>query len=551
MPILTIKKDRFWQLIGKTLSDQELTSLLHDLGLDVEEVSQEYFRVEYNPNRPDYSSIIGIARAARGLLEVEVGLPRYRLSPPKTYVEVDVNIRDVRPYIVSAIVKKLKLDEEKLEEIINMQEDLHWILGRDRRKVSIGLHNLDVLEPPFKYLAVKGDEYSFVPLGGWRKMTLEEILLKHEKGLRYGHIVKDKNRYPLIIDSRGEVLSFPPIINSSLTELTPQTENLFIDITGTDLDLLHKALNILTTALNDLGGRVEQVKIIYPDRVLITPNYKVKKWRVETDYINSLLGLNLSTSKISKTLKKMRFSVKARGNKLTITPPPYRVDIMHIVDFVEDVAIGLGYDLLQPRQPKVQTYGSLHIITKIEEAVREIMIGLGYVETMNFTLTNERDEYEKMMVRPHPHVKLLNPVSSDYTILRTWILPSLMRSLYNNRGSPYPQKIFEVGEIVEPHPDVPEKAVRKMRLGCVSCHTDASYSEIKSVCEEILKNLSIGKWSLEPYDEPPFFEGRAARIIVDSTEIGYLGEIHPNVLENWEITLPVSGLEIFLHNIIS
>ncbi|MEN2974739.1 MAG: phenylalanine--tRNA ligase subunit beta [Candidatus Caldarchaeales archaeon] len=549
MPILTIKKERFWQLIGRSLSDVELVDLLHRLGLDVEEIGQEFLRVEYNPNRPDYSTSIGIARAAKGLLKVETGLPRYKLSPPKTYVEVDISVKDVRPYIVSAIVRGLKLDEEKLEELIMMQEDLHWILGRDRKKVSIGLHNLDVLSPPFRYIAVRGDEYSFIPLGGWKKMTLEEILSSHEKGLKYRHILKDKSRYPLILDSRGEVLSFPPIINSILTELSPKTENIFIDVTGTDLDYLNKALNILTTTLHDLGGRIERVKIIYSDRVLITPDYRVKKWKVKIDYINSLLGLDLPASKISMALKKMRHEVTVREGYLTIIHPPYRVDIMHAVDFIEDVAMGLGYDLLQPKQPRVLTYGELHILTELEKIVREIMIGLGYVETMNFTLTNERDEYEKMMVRPHPHVKLLNPVSSDYTILRTWILPSLMRVLSNNRGTQYPQKIFEVGDVVEPNPYVPEKAVRRIRLGCVSCHAESSYSEMKSICEEVLKNLSVESWDLEPYDDPPFFEGRAARIIVDSREIGYFGEIHPNVLENWRIILPTTGLELFLQDI--
>ncbi|MEM2558869.1 MAG: phenylalanine--tRNA ligase subunit beta, partial [Nitrososphaerota archaeon] len=257
MPILTVRKDRFWRLLERKLDDLELISLLHSLALDVEEITEEYFRVEYNPNRPDYSSPVGIARAARGLLEIELGAPRYRLHPPKTYVKVDPEVREVRPYIVGAIIRDIKLDQEIIEELVSMQEDLHWIIGRDRKKVAIGLHNLDVLKPPFRYTAVKGDEYSFIPLGEWRRMSLEEILLKHEKGIKYAHLVKGKPRYPLLLDSRGEVLSFPPIINSILTELNPDVKNIFIDITGTDLNALNSALNILTTTLHDMGGKIE------------------------------------------------------------------------------------------------------------------------------------------------------------------------------------------------------------------------------------------------------------------------------------------------------
>lgn len=549
MPILTIRKERFWRLIGRTLSDEELTSLLHGLGVDVEELTHDHFKIEYNPNRPDYSSSVGLARAAKGLMEIETGPPAYRLLPPSTHLTVDESVREVRPFIVAAIVRGLEMDYETLEELIGMQEDLHWIIGRDRRKVSIGLHNLDVLRPPFKYIAVKGDECRFRPLGGTREMTLDEILSSHEKGLKYGHILEGKPRYPIILDSLGQVLSFPPIINSSLTELTPRTRNIFIDVTGLDLDLLLKTLNILTTTMHEMGGRIERVKVVYPDGVVVTPDYRTRKWRISAEYVNSLLGTDLPISRIARLLKRMRHGVRIDGRSIVVQPPPYRVDIMHVVDFVEDVAMGMGYGLLEPRQPRVLTYGKLHGSTELENTVREIMLGLGYVETMNFTLSNEKDEYERMMVEPHPHVKLLNPVSADYTILRTWILPSLMKVLANNRGSPYPQKIFEVGDVIEPDPDAPERAVRKMRLGCVSCHANSSYSEMKSTCEEILRNLMVEEWRIEPFDDLPFIEGRAASILVGSETVGSMGEIHPAVLENWGITLPVSGLEIDLEKL--
>ncbi|MEM1742480.1 MAG: hypothetical protein QXK95_00740, partial [Nitrososphaerota archaeon] len=186
----------------------------------------------------------------------------------------------------------------------------------------------------------------------------------------------------------------------------------------------------------------------------------------------------------------------------------------------------------------------------LEESLREIMLGLGFTEVMNFMLTNERDEYEKMMVKPHQHVKLMNPASSEYTILRTWILPSLMKTLSNNKSSPYPQKIFEIGDVVLPDPSVPERAVRRMKLGCASCHSDASYSEIKSICEEVLENLNIDKWSIVEYDEPPFLEGRAAKIMLNDIQIGFMGEIHPQVLENWEIMMPTAALELAIHELI-
>ncbi|MCD6260549.1 MAG: phenylalanine--tRNA ligase subunit beta [Thaumarchaeota archaeon] len=549
MPILTVKKERFWRLLGKRLNDEELVSLLHDLALDVEEVSEEYFRVEYNPNRPDYSSPIGLARAAKGLLGLEVGAPRYELQPSKTYIDVDPRLKDVRPYVVSAIVRGIELDADQLEEVIAMQEDLHWILGRDRRKVAIGLHNLDAVKPPFHYIAARGDEVKFTPLGYWREMTLEEILERHEKGIQYAHIIKGKPYYPLIVDSRYEVLSFPPIINSTLTELSEETKNLFIEITGTDLDSMNKTLNILTTAFSDMGGRVERVEVRYDGERVETPNYDVRAWRIRPDYVNEVLGLNLKPNEIVKALKAMRHDVEVMDEVLVVHPPPYRADIMHPIDLVEDVAMGLRYSSLKPKQPETLTYGRLHVDTVLEEVVREVMIGMGYTEVMNFTLTNEEEEYGRMGVEPHPHVKILNPVSAEYTILRTWILPSLMKNLSYNRGSLYPQRIFEVGDVIYPAEDVPEKAVRRLRLGAVSSHKDSSYTEIKSVLEELLRNLMIEGYELEPYDLMPFIEGRAAEIFWRGRSLGFMGELHPEILTKWGLTMPTAALEIDLTTI--
>ncbi|MCX8187050.1 MAG: phenylalanine--tRNA ligase subunit beta [Nitrososphaeria archaeon] len=546
MPALTMRKQRFWKLLGRALEDEELLSLMHDLGLDVEEVTEEYIHVEYNPNRPDYSSPVGIARAAKGLLGIELGLPRYGLHFPKTFIDVDPRLKDVRPYVVSAIVRGLKMGSEELEELINMQEDLHWILGRDRKKVAIGLHDLGAVEPPFHYIAARGDEYEFIPLGNHAPMTLDEILERHEKGVKYAHILEGKPYYPLIVDSRNQVLSFPPIINSRLTELSENTRDIFIDITGTDLDALVKTLNIITTTLADMGGKIERIKVKYQGKTMTTPDFRVKRWRLRVKYVNEVLGLELSTRDVVKALRKMRYGIKIDGDKLLVIPPPYRVDIMHEIDVVEDVAMGIGYQFLEPKQPEVLTYGRIHEDTVLEDIVRDIMIGLGFTEVMNFTLTNLEDSYEKMHVEPHPHIKLKNPVSAEYSILRTWILPSLMKALSMNVKSLYPQRIFEVGDVIHPDESRPEKAVRRMMMAAVSCHSNSSYSEMKSIVEELLKNLMATGWSLEPYDAMPFIEGRAAEIRWRGRTAGFFGEIHPAVLTEWGITMPAAALELNL-----
>ncbi|MCD6536266.1 MAG: phenylalanine--tRNA ligase subunit beta, partial [Thaumarchaeota archaeon] len=493
-----------------------------------------------------YSSPVGIARDAKGLLEIELRPPKYRLLPARTYIDVDPRLKRVRPYVAAAIVKNLKIGPDEFEELIAMQEDLHWIMGRDRRKVAIGLHDFDAVKPPFHYVAAKGDEYRFTPLGGNYPMTLDEILEKHEKGIQYGHIVKGKPYYPLIIDSENRVLSFPPIINARLTEITEKTRNLFIDVTGTDLNAVLKTMNILTTTFADMGGKVERVKVKYGDKTITTPDYKAKKWSVKLDDVSAVLGMKLTVREAAKALRRMRYLVKVSGRRMTVEPPPYRVDLMHEIDLIEDVAIGLRYEKLEPKQPEVLTYGKLHSDTVLEELAREVMIGLGFTEVMNFTLTNPRDEYERMCVKPHPHITLRNPASSEYTMIRTWLVPSLMKTLSANVKSIYPQRIFEIGDVIHLSEEKPEKTIRKLKLAAASCHTDASYTEMKSIVEELLKNFTVNDWNLREYNSKPFLEGRAAEIVLENLSIGFFGEIHPEVLEEWDLTMPTAALEIDL-----
>ncbi|HID72317.1 TPA: phenylalanine--tRNA ligase subunit beta, partial [Candidatus Micrarchaeota archaeon] len=272
MPVITLTINRMRELLSdEKLTVEKLVDTLPWIGVDIEDVGRDYVKIEYNPNRPDFGSPVGVARAIAGLLGKEVGLPKYEASPPTQFVRVSEAVSRVRPYIVAAIVRGVRLSEEALAELIDLQEDLHEGIGRKRRKVSIGLHDLDKVEGPFSYDAVAPDEVKFVPLGWSVEATPSEILVRHEKGLEYGHLLEDVGLVPLVRDGRGRVMAMPPVINARLTEVTPATRNLFMDVTGTDLDLIARVLDILVTTLADMGGRIERVEVRYPDVTLETP----------------------------------------------------------------------------------------------------------------------------------------------------------------------------------------------------------------------------------------------------------------------------------------
>jgi len=550
MPVITLEQDRFCRLTGRRLEVDKMSKWLPWLGLDIEEVGSDYVKVEYNPNRMDFSSQAGIARAFCGLMEWRMGAPQYEAHPASIVLNVDPSVSEVRPYVLGGVIRGMEMDDDVVRELMEMQEDLHWGIGRDRRKASIGVHNLDVVEPPFIYEAVPPDAISFVPLAKEEKMTLKDILEKHEKGVVYRHLVDWAPLYPVIIDRRGDVLSFPPIINGELTRVSSSTENLFIDVTGPDLPSVDKSLNILTAALKDMGGTLETVRIEYPNKTLVTPDLSVQKRRLNVRYANRLLGLKLTKEEAARCLRKCRLDAEPlTPNILEVSIPPYRVDILHEVDLVEEVAIGYGYYRLEPARPKSVTTGKSHKASEVSSYVRQIMVGLGFNEMMNFILTNEETQYEKVRLNGGKIVRLANPTSAEYSVVRELLLPCLMTNLAVNKHESYPQSIFEVSDVLKIDREAETVTCRELHVAAATSHPSANFTEIRSYAEVLLHNLGVTDLKIRATICPIFIEGRSAAVQHNEKEIGVVGEVHPEVLNNFELENPTGAFEINLENI--
>jgi len=551
MPTITLERDRFSAFVGRDLSVEEMAKWLPWLGTDTEEVGSDYVKIEYNPNRVDFSSYGGVARAFRGLMGWETGMPNFTVKQGNIVLKVDKSVAEVRSYVVSAVVRGLKIDYEAIRELMEMQEDLHWMVGRDRKKASIGVHNLDAVEPPFSYITCAPNEIKFVPLDKTEEMTPQEVLEKHEKGVAYRSHVDWASRYPLIVDRKGQVLSFPPIINGELTRVDNNTRNLFIDVTGTELNAISRSLNVLVTALADMGGTIENVRVEYPDQVLVTPDLTPQKMNLHVDYSNERLGLNFSEAQTIEALQKSRLDAKTvEKGILDVTIPAYRTDILHEIDLVEEVAIGYGFFNLTPTKPATVTTGKEHQVNEVANAVRQIMVGLGFVEALNFVLANEVDHYQKMRRKAEGLVTLANPVSTEYSIIRNDLLPSLMRNLADNRHQVFPQQMFEVSDVIILDDASETYTERRIHAAAVSSHPTANFTEIKSILEALLMNLGLKNWTVKETNHPSFLAGRAAAVSFKGTELGVVGEIHPEVLNNFELENPTGAFEIDLQKII-
>ena len=551
MPVITLGRERFSEFVGRKLTLAEMAKWLPWLGFDIEEVGEDNVKLEFNPNRIDFCSYPGIARAFNGLRGWEIGLPKYNVKSGRTVLNIDEAVSEVRPFMLAAIVRDVKLDEEDVIDLMEMQEDLHWGVGRDRKKASIGVHNLDVINPPFTYTAVEPNSVKFVPLDKTEEMSPKEILENHEKGEAYRQLIDWAPKYPLLIDKDSKVLSMPPIINGELTRIDKQTENLFIDVTGTDYAAVEKSLNVLSTALSDMGGTIENVKVKYTDHTLFSPYLNPQKMKLRTAYANELLGLRLSESKIVDCLKKCRLGTKKlRKGVVEVMIPAYRIDVLHEVDLVEEVAIGYGYYKFKPTFPSSVTIGKQHPAFKTANMARQIMIGLGFTEAMNFTITNENLHYKKMRRKAEKSVKLANPVSTEYTMMRQDLLPSLMKNLADNKHESFPQKLFEVSDVVRLNSKQETRCERRLHLAAVSSHATANFTEIKSTVEALMANMGLNCWKIRETKRSSFIDGRAATISFKNKQIGMVGEVHPEVLNNFEIENPTAAFEIDLETLI-
>jgi phenylalanyl-tRNA synthetase beta chain len=531
MVVIEIDKNDLLKLIGEDLPDEEIGELLFLIKIE-SKFDGDKIECEMNPDRPDMFSVEGIAREIKGFLGIETGIKKYDVSGSKVVLKKEK--AEARPCIACAIVKDVVLSDELVKSLMQIQEKLHDTVGRSRKKVAIGVHDFGKVKPPLVYRDV--DNEKFIPLGGTEKMDINEILTKHPKGTAFAHLLKD--RYPLIYDKEG-VISFPPIINSERTRVTIATSDLFIDVTGTDEKAVNNVLNIMVCNIAERSGKIETVKVSNKK----TPDMKPEEKSVNVEDIDKILGLGLSEREIAKILERMRYGVsKLRGGKMSIKIPPYRSDILHLVDIIEDVAIGYGYNNIQPVLPKLATIGSQNETEKLTRKIRDMMIGLEFQEIVNFVLTNEENNFSRMDVQGDS-AEITNPTSSEYTICRTWLLPCLMKNLVSNKHREYPQRIFEIGDCVllDENQETRTKTIRKL-AGVVS-HDNANLTEMKSIVENVLKNLGY-EYQIKDFSHPSFIDSRIGEIIVNEKHIGFFGEIKPEILEKWKLEKPVIGFEI-------
>jgi phenylalanyl-tRNA synthetase beta chain len=597
MPIVNIDLPWLNHLLGKQYDTETLRESLEQIGCDVEDVvdiqrsrcpqcgslvehplgqdevkacticsfesetafklagSQKVMRLDLLADRPDLFDVGGLARALRGTLGIETGLPRYGTIGPKIEVHVAQSVRleeSYRPFIECAVMTLPPIDETSLVAIMKLQENLHWGVGRDRKLSSIGVYDLSTITGPITYGTMDPDEDTFVPLGmPGKRMSGRQILESHPKGMAYAELLAGHKRYPALVDSTGQVLSMPPIINSEETKLKQGTNHVFIDVTGISAAAVKKSLDTLVCSLCEIGGVGEKVAIIEGGEKRLTPNLSSKTKDINLEEAKRWLGLPLDGTSLTKSLQKMRFDIapaKTAG-EFTVSYPAYRTDIRHMVDLFEDVAIGYGYANIEPRLVRSMTVGTPRPEEILSDLVRQVLIGLGYSEIMSLPLTTGESQFERLRwVAPPRYPEVANPKLKAYNVVRTHIMSGLFEALRENRRRPMPQRMFEIDNVVLLNDSAETGAAEERRMAFVETGRESGYATARSVMDALLRELG---WTGEymAIKDPTFVEGRVAAFKMGDKPIAVLGEVHPEVLANFGLTHPVALGEIMLQRV--
>jgi phenylalanyl-tRNA synthetase beta chain len=549
MPKLEVSYSDLCSLIGRKISIEELKQVITFAKAEIDGVEGDLLKIDSkDTNRPDLWSAEGIAREIRGRLTDDKGLPKYKIEKSGLVVEVDKKVSRVRPFTVCAVAKNLKLDEISLSQLIQLQEKVAGTFGRGRKEVAIGVYDFTRIKSPIKFTTAKFDK-KFVPLDFEEEMTIKEILEKHPKGKEFSHLVEGFKEIPIFIDSAGEVLSIPPIINSNYTgKVSNETREVFIECSGFNFKFLMPALNVLAVALIDRGAKVESVKVVYPNKSMYTPDLTPKKAAVDINFVNEVSGLGLSAKEMVELLKQARYDPIIKGKKIEVLYPAYRQDIMHQRDLVEDVIISYGYNKIEPQPIRHKTKGEINKLEVFAENVIGNMANLGFQEILSYTLTNKNSLFKKMNIEEGKVVEIENPVSLNWNVFRTWLLPSLMEFYSNNQHVEYPQKIFEVGDVVLIDEKQETRTIDVRKMAIAISNSKAPYDDIVAVLDAFLSSLKV-KYKLRRKKHGSFIEGRVAEILVKDKSIGFVGEIHPLVLKGWKLEMPTIAFEIDLEMI--
>eukprot|EP00193_Tetraselmis_chui_P015255 CAMPEP_0177794518 /NCGR_PEP_ID=MMETSP0491_2-20121128/25697_1 /TAXON_ID=63592 /ORGANISM="Tetraselmis chuii, Strain PLY429" /LENGTH=609 /DNA_ID=CAMNT_0019317197 /DNA_START=43 /DNA_END=1872 /DNA_ORIENTATION=+ len=595
MPVVGVNRDDLFQRLGREYTEEEFDELCFEYGIELDDVTSEkemqrkelasgqqevdsnlsedvIYRIDIPANRYDMLCIEGISRALnifRGVQDV----PKYTLSnipeSQRQRIVVKPETALIRPFVVCAVLRGVSFNKQRYNSFIDLQDKLHQNLCRQRSLVAIGTHDMSKLQGPFTYEARPPEDIRFCPLKQTREFTAAELMEFYQadqKLKKFLHIIKDSLVYPVIYDAKGTVLSLPPMINGAHSAISLETKDVFIECTATDLTKAKTVLNTVCAMFAEYcttAYEIEPVQVVDQfGHTSVYPNMESRTFEVTVEYINKRIGVELAAPKIAELLSKMQLqaSVVGGGSAVSVRVPPSRSDVLHACDVMEDVAIAYGYNNLTKRIPPTVTEGKELPLNQLSDLLRVEVATAGFTEVLTWILISRAENFENMrkVDTGEEAVSIGNPATLEFEVCRTSLLPGMLKTLAANKDAPLPIKLFEVSDVVLLTDELSVGSKNERRLCVAYCGKDSGFEVVHGILNRAMEVLSVGikgegdksevkynmSYEWQPSEVPTFFPGRQAKVLCSGREVGVFGIIHPEVLQAYEISYPVSALEL-------
>ena len=548
-------KNELNKYIGKELSVEEIETTLKDLGMDLKGISNDFdpeLKIELTAEKLDMVSAVGIARAIKYYKKIATQIPEYEVIIGENSLIVDESVNNSRPKTVAAIIRNIPMNKKILDDMIKIQEKIHDSFGRGRKKAAIGIYPVDEIKFPIYYNSEKSEDIIFTPLESEIEMNGREILEQHNLGKKYSHLLKDYNTYPVFRDATNKVLSMPPIINSNDTgRVDIDHQDLFIECTGYNINHLDNILKVLVTTFIEYGGQAESVLVKYPNGENYVLDLSNREESLSLNYVNKIIGINIKSDEVEQYLNKMMFSLSSiQDDIITLKIPPFKSDIFNDIDIADDIARAYGYNNIIPKFPNISSIGNILDISDFKDKISENLTRMGFLELYTYMLSSTTLHFDKMNlnIEDKEFIKLLDSADQGINMVRTMILPDNLESLRINRKNKYPQKIFENGWTIKVDEREDTGAKNEGKLSISIADPKSNYTQIKEVLDTIMSLEQI-EFEVKETELPFLIKGRSANIYVKKELVGFIGELNPQVLSNFDLLVPVSSLELNLDKI--
>lgn len=591
MPTVSVGRDRLFAALEQTYTDQEFDELCFEFGIELDDVTTEkevmrkekhvdeeasadeeiIYKIDVPANRYDLLCLEGLAKSLR-IFTLKDPIPTYRLSDiPRSSLQrmvVKPETSTIRPHIVCAVLRGVTFDEARYNSFIDLQDKLHQNLCRRRTLVAIGTHDLDTLEGPFTYEALPPADIKFVPLKQTKEFNGEELMEFYKSDMKlkkFLHIIEGSPVYPVIYDSKRRVLSLPPIINGSHSAISLKTKNVFIECTATDLTKAKIVLNTMVTMFSQYSSpqfEVEPVEVVTADgKSILYPDLSLRTFEVDMAYINRTIGTSLTAKEVAKLLNKMQLQTEVQSeSRIRVSAPPTRSDVLHACDIAEDVAIAYGYNNIQRTLPQAHTQGKQQPLNHFTDLIRAEVAMAGFTEVVTWILCSHEENFKMVNRKDDGNTAVIigNPRGADFEVVRSSLLPGMLKTMGSNKDAPRPLKLFEVSDIVRLDSKNDVGASNKRHFAAVYSNANSGFEVIHGLVDRVFEVCGIrpaemdksGSYSDEdgyyitPSQEPEYFSGRQANIHYRGSCIGSFGIVSPEVMQRFDIADPCSAVEI-------